>query len=424
MAQFKKKIISLALALALTVSVVPARAASTAGIDNKKKEISQAEDSLNTLQGLIDKNQKELNNVTKEIASLEINKLSKMTDQEITVEELKFLKESIENYSKEIEDLEARHAELEEQFLDRSRISYQSSSVMDVVSIFFSSKSIFDFIGKLDVHQKMVEEDKRLMNELKDNESELAAKKQQKEEMFANQEELLAEIELAIEEITNKQEIYDSKYKELNALIDKMQKEEEGYFSEIDELSNELNRLEKEYAAAKKAEEEAAAREAARKLEEARRKAEEASKVQEGGTVVVGEGSFCWPLASYNKLTSPFGYRTHPINKTWSLHTGIDLSAAKGTPIYAALSGTVYLSGNNGGFGKCVILDHGNGLRTLYGHCNELLVSKGQTVTRGQTIAKVGMTGSATGNHLHFEVQEYQNGKWVSVQPLNYVSCP
>lgn len=112
-------------------------------------------------------------------------------------------------------------------------------------------------------------------------------------------------------------------------------------------------------------------------------------------------------------ITSRFGIRSR------DNHKGIDIGASKGTPIYAAASGTVTVSqyGYSGGYGNYIILSHGNGVQTVYGHCSELCVSVGQKVTQGQLIAKVGSTGNSTGNHLHFEVRV--NG--VAQNPQNYV---
>lgn len=113
-------------------------------------------------------------------------------------------------------------------------------------------------------------------------------------------------------------------------------------------------------------------------------------------------------------LTSRYGAR-------WGRgHAGIDIGAAKGTPIKAAASGTVTYSqyGYNGGYGNYLIISHGNGVQTVYGHCNTLIATTGQKVSQGQTIATVGNTGNSTGNHLHFEVRV--NG--VTQNPLNYVS--
>lgn len=113
-------------------------------------------------------------------------------------------------------------------------------------------------------------------------------------------------------------------------------------------------------------------------------------------------------------LTSRFGSR-------WgSSHKGIDIGASKGTPVKAVASGTVTVSSNgyNGGYGNYIIISHGNGIQTVYGHCSKLYVSVGQKVTQGQTIAGVGNTGRSTGNHLHLEIRV--NG--VAQNPLNYVS--
>lgn len=99
-------------------------------------------------------------------------------------------------------------------------------------------------------------------------------------------------------------------------------------------------------------------------------------------------------------------------------HSGVDIGAARGTAIKAAAAGTVTYSGNAGdGYGNYVVVSHGNGVQTVYGHCSKLLVSKGQKVSQGQLIAKVGSTGNSTGNHLHFEVRK--NG--ITYNPQNYV---
>lgn len=112
-------------------------------------------------------------------------------------------------------------------------------------------------------------------------------------------------------------------------------------------------------------------------------------------------------------ITSRFGWRSR------DNHKGLDIGAAHGTPIYAAASGTVTLAqtGYGGGYGNHIIISHGNGVQTLYGHCSSLCVSQGATVKQGQLIGRVGSTGQSTGNHLHFEVRV--NG--VAQNPQNYV---
>lgn len=109
-------------------------------------------------------------------------------------------------------------------------------------------------------------------------------------------------------------------------------------------------------------------------------------------------------LPSIGELTSPFGYRVHPISGVRKLHAGVDIAAVTGTPIFAAGNGTVVFSGKKGGYGSVVEIDHGYGYITLYGHASKLLVKTGDKVVRGQKVALVGSTGASTGPHLHFEV--------------------
>jgi murein DD-endopeptidase MepM/ murein hydrolase activator NlpD len=129
-----------------------------------------------------------------------------------------------------------------------------------------------------------------------------------------------------------------------------------------------------------------------------------------------GSGAMMWPT-DVHEITSPFGWRTHPIFGTRIYHSGIDIGADYGDSVRAADSGVVVHADWLGGYGKAVIIDHGNGLSTLYGHNSELLVSEGQHVSKGQIISRVGSTGYSTGPHLHFEVR--QDGSPVS--PLNYL---
>ena len=115
----------------------------------------------------------------------------------------------------------------------------------------------------------------------------------------------------------------------------------------------------------------------------------------------------------FGMRTSSYSIRRfHPISKKYKRHTGIDYSAAHGTPIFATAGGTVEFAGWRGGYGKIVVIRHPNGYKTYYGHCSRLLVKKGTYVKQGQTIARVGRTGQATGPHVHYEIRI--NGKPVN----------
>ncbi len=127
---------------------------------------------------------------------------------------------------------------------------------------------------------------------------------------------------------------------------------------------------------------------------------------------------YVWPCPSSKNITSPYGYRIHPIFGYKKMHTGIDIGAKKGTDIVAAASGTVIMAKYYGGYGNCIIVDHGGGMSTLYAHMSAYVAKNGDYVQAGQTIGKVGSTGNSTGPHLHFEVRVNGN----HTDPTAYVS--
>jgi murein DD-endopeptidase MepM/ murein hydrolase activator NlpD len=138
------------------------------------------------------------------------------------------------------------------------------------------------------------------------------------------------------------------------------------------------------------------------KIAEAKARAA-AAKTASRRNYISGTGILSIP--SDGPISSPFGWRTHPLLGNHRFHSGLDFAAGYGAPIRAADSGQVIYAGWYGGYGKAVIIDHGKGMTTLYGHCSELHVSEGQSVKRGQVISAVGSTGLSTGPHLHFEVR-------------------
>ena len=138
-------------------------------------------------------------------------------------------------------------------------------------------------------------------------------------------------------------------------------------------------------------------------------------KVAASTGVVRGTGRFIYPVNG--PITSGFGNRRHPILGTNRFHAGVDFGASQGTTIHAADSGRVIVAGWSGGYGRTVVIDHGGGITTLYGHASRLFVTVGQNVAQGQAIAAVGSTGLSTGPHLHFEVR--QNGN--PINPMGYL---
>lgn len=126
-----------------------------------------------------------------------------------------------------------------------------------------------------------------------------------------------------------------------------------------------------------------------------------------------GPGSFSWPVSG--TITSPFGWRSNPFGGSPDFHQGLDIAAPTGTTITAAASGTVIMAQWYGGYGNYILIDHGGGYSTGYGHCSAIYVAVGQSVKRGQAIGAVGSTGASTGPHVHFEVRI--NGKPVDPAP-------
>lgn len=133
------------------------------------------------------------------------------------------------------------------------------------------------------------------------------------------------------------------------------------------------------------------------------------------GSFTPGSGAFSYPVRG--RLTSPFGYRRHPIFKVVSFHSGVDLAAPYGTPVMASDNGRVIFNGWYGGYGKVVIVDHGMAFSTLYAHLSSATASRGKSIQKGETIGYEGQTGYSTGPHVHFEVRK--NGR--PQNPLNYL---
>lgn len=127
-----------------------------------------------------------------------------------------------------------------------------------------------------------------------------------------------------------------------------------------------------------------------------------------------GHGPLQWPV--HGRLSSKYGWRLHPILHEHRHHSGIDIAVPEGTPIKAAQGGKVVHAGNRGGAGLCVIIEHGNGRRSSYGHCSKLKVKLGDVVKQNQVVALAGSTGMSTGSHVHFSVTE--NGKQVDPMKL------
>ena len=273
---------------------------------------------------------------------------------------------------------------------------------LNYLEVILGANSFSDFANRVELLKRVIRSDYNLILEIQKQKAAIEAKKAQLEEDKRQLDALAAEAEKTRQEIAKKkaeqQKVLDAA-KSNKAAAAQMEQDLNA------QLASVRNLIQQRLAAAE------AARQAAQ---------QQAASDDEGGggsddNYVQGTGAMGWPCSG--PITSPFGYRTHPIFGTTIFHAGIDIGVDYGTPIHAPDSGVVVYSGWISGYGNAVIIDHGGGISTLYGHNQSLAVSEGQSVSKGSVIAYAGSTGNSTGPHCHFEVDV--NGS--PVNPMGYL---
>lgn len=273
---------------------------------------------------------------------------------------------------------------------------------LNYLEVILGANSFSDFANRVELLKRVIRSDYNLILEIQKQKAAIEAKKAQLEEDKRQLDALAAEAEKTRQEIAKKKA-------EQKKVLDAAKSNKAAAAQMEQDLNAQLasvrNLIQQRLAAAE------AARQAAQ---------QQAASDDEGGggsddNYVQGTGAMGWPCSG--PITSPFGYRTHPIFGTTIFHAGIDIGVDYGTPIHAADSGVVVYSGWISGYGNAVIIDHGGGISTLYGHNQSLAVSEGQSVSKGSVIAYAGSTGNSTGPHCHFEVDV--NGS--PVNPMGYL---
>ena len=317
------------------------------------------------------------------------------------------------------QELNEKHAVLEKRVRDiyiNGQISY--------LDVLFGARDFGDFLTRMDLLKRVIIRDSELVADVLAYQTQIKEVGKQLEADKRIQTELAAKAEEA-------KDIKLEKAAKQQALIDLMQNDKDVYDRQYDEMmasSAEVQRLilEKEEERRRQAE---AAEAARRQAElEAQRQAQMEAAAQSGNVEVVdfGDdvggytmqsygGGMIWPMNG--PITSEFGWRTHPIFGSARFHSGLDIGGDYGLPVCAAQSGVVIEAGWIGGYGNAVMIDHGGGIVTLYGHNESFAVGVGQQVSQGQVIAYCGSTGNSTGPHCHFEVRV--NGEPVS--PWDYL---
>lgn len=349
-------------------------------LNEKKSELSNITSQIENEKGKITKAQNQKNSVSQNIRDLE--QVTNQTEQDIEYLENRILltQQSIQVKQNEIDETEK---ELESQidFLSNRLTTIYEIGEITYIEVLLSAESFTDFISQYDMVQSILEEDKKLIEEITIKKNKLEEDK----DKLIKQRELLEKDKIQLE--SKKIELY-------------AQRE-----IKIDFLTNIKNEI-------------TAREQALRELEEEENVLRRMIASMQGETIDnIGTGEFLWPTPGYSQITSPFGMRFHPILKVNKLHSGMDIGAPSGAPIAATDSGQISYVGYQTGNGNTVIINHGNGMVTLYGHMSKFAVSNGQSVNRGDTIGYVGSTGWSTGPHLHFEIRVNGN----PVNPAGYL---
>lgn len=392
------------LAAAALAASLPAYAVSQAEIDDLQKKLDALEQQAQEQQGVI-------NDLTNQKARFITRKLALDNKIEINRQMIELIGEQIKIYDEIIAEKQAEldkalEKETAQTELLRSRIrAMEENSTYSYASFIFDSSSVTELLSRIGDVNDIMHYDKTL-------EEEYMAAREDVESIKKSYEEARHEQELLQKELDTKQAELDAQVEAAYTMI-----------ADIETLSDDAQA---EYDAI--AEEEAKAEET---LQEAiRKRAAEQAKYNQnnnsnnggggnsggsggnsGGGGSSGGGSATslsnlqWPVPSCTLITSRFGYRVAPTTGASTYHGGLDIGAGMGASIVAAGAGDVIYAGANGGYGNCVMIDHGNGVVTVYAHMSSIGVSYGQYVTAGQYVGAVGSTGVSTGPHCHFEIR-------------------
>lgn len=377
-----------------------------------KNDIAQQEAYVSELTAQIDNYQTQIDALQAKIDELEEEKKAYQSAVDKLNDEIAEIQAEIDNNKNEQEKAQQEIENIMSELKGRLYDLYVngSKSDLEILLDFDNTGDFASYLIMLEMTQRRAEHDDELINGLNYNIKRLEELNKQYASMISVQQAKIEEQQIKIDELQQKQDQIEASQNELEASqkeIDSLREETYAYLDKLDASSSAYEKLVNSYQSQINAFE--------AKIDAI------LSNASKGNGVVTNPGGFIWPLQySDAYISSSYGYRT--LFGRYSLHGGVDTCCRSGTSgknVSAAASGTVIIATYNaGGYGWYVGIDHGNGLVTIYGHNNQLLVSVGQHVSQGQTIAYAGATGNVTGAHVHFEVRVNGN----KVDPLNYVS--
>lgn len=350
-------------------------------------------DQLQEVSGQVDQTKQQLLTIKRKekgvLSDLEATELklektkSRLTSLERQVRDVeKGIKEAEQDLAISERELVLAERHLEERILllkNRLRAMYMWGPG-DHLEALFTASSFSDFIGRYDYLRMIAENDAQCLNEIELEIQDLADQIEEVEKKKASLENRRAKLASMKVEVREQEVQLGFEAKERETQLAKLQKEKERYekaLDELEEVSRELERVIRE---------------------------QQARDIRDGKGIPRWTGKFIMPVQG--RISSDFGNRYHPILKRYRLHSGIDIAVPTGTPVRAAADGIIIHSAWITGYGYTVIIDHGGGLSTLYGHNSVLVAAVGKAVLQGDVIAKAGSTGVSTGPHVHFEVRD------------------
>jgi murein DD-endopeptidase MepM/ murein hydrolase activator NlpD len=355
-------------ALALVIAFAGLQAAPASAARSYKSRLQDIRERKKRIEADIRKLREEKGSLSEELRKLDGDLLKSQ-------EELEGVRAELAEQEKEKARLEEEHesakADLEDKrglLADRSVEIYKQGD-MTYLDVVLGAQSFSDFIDRLFYLQVIVENDGQLIEQVEDKIAEVVMMRVAVEQKINEVKEIKEEIAARIEEIKATR---STKQDAINAIS----RDEALYLKQVKELEEESKRIQADI----------------RRLTSSG-----------GGYKGEWKGSFLRPAPG--PITSGFGYRRHPIFGVTKMHTGVDIDGETGDPIKAGGDGKVIWADWRGGYGKCIIIDHGKGVSTLYGHLSAFGVKTGDVVKAGQVIGRMGSTGYSTGSHLHFEVR-------------------
>lgn len=361
---------------------VPAYAVTQSQIDELKEQRNVIRAQRQEKQAIVEALEAEKADVVAQKQAMDERNMYTLQQIQLNNQEIELYDEMIAEKAAELEEAQRLENEQLERYRARVR-AMEENGGYNILAIISKSDSFSDMLTAMDDVGEIMESDRQL-------EDAYIAARENTESVKADYEDTRAELEELKAQLKAEQE--------------ELEKDIEEAIQIILDLENDLENRQAEYDAIMAAEDAANATIDKLVAELEAQRAAAAAGGSSGGGSANASGSFLWPVASYVYVSSRFGLRVHPITGEKKSHTGIDIASNQGTAVYASDGGTVTLAGWNGGYGNCIMIDHGNGYVTLYGHLSSISVSVGQTVSQGATIGAVGSTGNSTGPHLHFEV--------------------